>query len=93
MDGAAVDAPYPTDFEKESALQSVIYFILVPMVYIACAIFLVGIIVKNVKIWQYPKPPTTLQIFPEKNPRGCGCSTIRLCFRPFSGTNHRCGSF
>jgi nitrate reductase gamma subunit len=50
-------------------VQSVIYFILVPMVYIACAIFLVGTILRVVKIWQYPKQPTTLQIFPEKKPK------------------------
>ena len=50
-------------------MQSVIYFILVPMVYIACAIFLVGTVLRIVKIWQYPKHPTTLQIFPEKKPK------------------------
>lgn len=50
-------------------MQSVIYFILIPMVYIACAIFLVGTVLRIVKIWQYPKHPTTLQIFPDKKPK------------------------
>ena len=50
-------------------MQSVIYFILVPMVYIAVAFFVIGTIVKVIKIWQNPKHPTTLQIFPEKKPQ------------------------
>jgi nitrate reductase gamma subunit len=44
------------------------YFILVPMVYIAAAVFVVGIAVRLIKIWREPKHPTTLQIFPAKRP-------------------------
>jgi len=50
-------------------VQSVYYFIMVPMVYFAFAVFLVGIIVRIVKIWGEPKHPTTLQIYPEKRPK------------------------
>lgn len=50
-------------------MQSVIYFILVPMVYIALAVFVIGTIARMIKIWQAPKHPTTLQIFPEKKPQ------------------------
>jgi len=39
------------------------------MVYFAFAVFLVGIIVRIVKIWGEPKHPTTLQIYPEKRPK------------------------
>ncbi len=50
-------------------MQSVYYFIMVPMVYFAFAVFLVGIIVHIVKIWLEPKHSTTLQIYPEKKPK------------------------
>mgnify|MGYP001827125968 FL=1 len=50
-------------------MQSVYYFIMVPMVYIAFAVFFVGISVKIVKILREPKQPMTLQIFPEKQPK------------------------
>lgn len=39
------------------------------MVYVACAVFVVGTVVRIVKILLEPKNPTTLQIFPEKRPR------------------------
>ena len=50
-------------------MDSIIYFILVPMVYIASAVFIIGIAVRIVKLLQEPKQLTTLQIFPEKRPR------------------------
>jgi len=50
-------------------VQSVMYFILVPMVYIAIGVFVVGTIVRIVTILQQPKHPTTLQIYPQKKPR------------------------
>ena len=39
------------------------------MVYVAFAVFLGGTGIRLVKIFREPKNPTTLQIFPEKNPR------------------------
>ena len=50
-------------------METLIYFILVPMVYISFTVFFVGTIVRLVKIFREPKHPTTLQIFPEKKPK------------------------
>jgi len=50
-------------------VQEVIYFILVPMVYIAVAVFFVGIAIRLFKILTAPKQPTTLQIFYGKSPK------------------------
>jgi nitrate reductase gamma subunit len=53
----------------EAAVQTVYYIILVPMVYAAFAICLLGTIARLVRIFREPKNPTTLQIFPEKRPK------------------------
>ena len=50
-------------------MQTVYYIVLVPMVYVAFAVFFVGIGVRLVKLFRAPRHPTTLQIFPEKRPR------------------------
>ena len=50
-------------------METLYYFVLVPMVYIAAAIFFVGTGVRLVSIYRAPKHPTTLQIFPEKAPK------------------------
>ncbi len=50
-------------------MRIVYYIILVPMVYVAVAIFLAGLGARLVKIFREPKNPTTLQIFPEKGHR------------------------
>ena len=50
-------------------MQTLIYFILVPMVYIAFAVFFIGTAIRLIKIFREPKHPTTLQIFPEKEPK------------------------
>ena len=50
-------------------MQSVIYFILVPMVYLAAFVFIVGSVWQIAKLWRQPKHPTTLQIYPSKSPR------------------------
>ena len=47
-------------------MQTIYYFILVPMVYIAFGIFVVGTIIRLIKIFTTPAHPTTLQIYPEK---------------------------
>lgn len=49
-------------------MDKLIYFILVPMVYIAFGVFIVGTAVRLVKIFREPKHPTTLKIYPEKKP-------------------------
>ena len=50
-------------------MESIRYFILVPMVYIAFAVFIAGTVVRLIKIFRRPKNPTTLQIYPQKHPR------------------------
>ncbi len=50
-------------------MDTVIYFILVPMVYISFAVFFIGTVVRLVKIFRQPKHPATLQVYPEKNPK------------------------
>jgi len=50
-------------------VETLYYFVLVPMVYIAVAIFFIGTGVRLVKIYRAPKHPATLQIFPEKEPK------------------------
>jgi len=47
----------------------VYYIVLVPMVYVACVIFVVGTVVRLVKLFMTPKHSATLQIFPERRPR------------------------
>lgn len=50
-------------------METLYFFVLVPMVYIAVAVFVVGTGVRLIKILKSPKHPTTLQIFPEKKPK------------------------
>lgn len=47
-------------------MQTATYFILVPMVYLAVAVFIIGTFVRLVKIFRSPAHPTTLQIYPQK---------------------------
>jgi len=49
-------------------IDKIYYFILVPMVYFAFAVFFIGIIFRIIKVLIAPKQPSTLQIFPEKKP-------------------------
>ena len=49
-------------------MQTLIYFILVPMVYISFAVFFIGTVIRLIKIFRQPSHPATLQIFPEKKP-------------------------
>ena len=49
-------------------METVYYIIMIPMVYVAFAVFFVGTGVRLVKIFREPKNPTDLQIFPEKRP-------------------------
>jgi len=47
-------------------LQTVYYLILIPMVYFAATVFLVGTTARIIKILRLPPHPTTLQIFPAR---------------------------
>lgn len=49
-------------------MDTVIYVILVPMVYLAFAVFFVGTATRLIKILREPKHPATLQIYPPKGP-------------------------
>ena len=49
-------------------METISYIVLVPMVYLAAAIFIIGTTVRLIKIFKAPKHPTTLQIFPAKKP-------------------------
>jgi len=49
-------------------VETISYIILVPMVYLAAAIFVIGTTARLIKIFKTPKHPATLQIFPEKKP-------------------------
>ncbi len=49
-------------------MQTVYYVILVPMVYLAVGVFVIGTALRLAAILRAPKHPTTLRIFPEKRP-------------------------
>jgi nitrate reductase gamma subunit len=57
---------------KEITVQSIYYFILVPMVYIAFGVFIIGTAIRLINIFKTPPHPTTLQIYPEKNAKWLG---------------------
>lgn len=50
-------------------MNTLIYIILVPMVYVAFGVFIIGIAFRLINIWRQPKNPSTLQIYPEKKPK------------------------
>ena len=49
-------------------MEILYYIILVPMVYLAFAVFFIGTTVRLIKIFCAPKHPATLQIYPQKRP-------------------------
>jgi len=49
-------------------VDQLVYFILVPMVYLSIGVFVIGTVVRLVKIFSQPKPPGSLKIYPEKKP-------------------------
>ncbi len=49
-------------------MDTVIHFIMVPMVYIAFGVFFIGTAVRLIRIFRAPKHPSTLQIYPLKKP-------------------------
>lgn len=50
-------------------METLYYIVLVPMVYFAFCIFFIGTGIRLVKMFRSPRHPSTLQIFPEKNPK------------------------
>ncbi len=50
-------------------METVYYIIMVPMVYLAFALFIFGTAFRLIKIFREPRHPATLQIYPEKNPK------------------------
>ncbi|MFC1896069.1 respiratory nitrate reductase subunit gamma [Thermodesulfobacteriota bacterium] len=50
-------------------MDTLYYVILIPMVYLAFAVFFFGIVLRLVLIFRKPKNPSTLQIYPEKKNR------------------------
>lgn len=53
-------------------METLYYIILVPMVYVAVAVFVLGTGLRLFKMLRAPKHPTTLQIYPEKGTRFFG---------------------
>lgn len=49
-------------------MDTVIYFILVPMVYLAVGVFVFGTFFRMVSIWRCPPNPSPLHIYPQKKP-------------------------
>ena len=49
-------------------METLTYIILVPMVYVAFAVFILGTGIRILSMLRKPKHPTTLQIFPERKP-------------------------
>jgi nitrate reductase gamma subunit len=48
------------------AVQTIYYIVLVPMVYVAFAVFIIGSVVKLISIFREPRHPSTLAIHPQK---------------------------
>jgi nitrate reductase gamma subunit len=61
-------------------LQSLYYFILVPMVYFAVAVFIIGTGMRLFNIFKAPPHPSTLQIYPEKKSKFLGTLFDALLF-------------
>ncbi|MBW2040626.1 MAG: respiratory nitrate reductase subunit gamma [Deltaproteobacteria bacterium] len=49
-------------------MDTLYYIILVPMVYVAFAVFITGIVIQTVRVLRRPKPTTPLHIHPGKRP-------------------------
>jgi nitrate reductase gamma subunit len=54
---------------REASMQVLYYLVLVPMVYLSFSVFILGTIVRLLKIFREPPNPIKLQIFPEKRPK------------------------
>ncbi len=49
-------------------MEAVYFIVLIPMVYLAVAVFVLGTAIRLVHIIRQPSHPTTLQIYPVKKP-------------------------
>lgn len=49
-------------------LDNIYYVIMVPMVYAAVSVFVIGVISRSIRIVLAPRQKTTLQVFPVKRP-------------------------
>ena len=61
-------------------MQTLYYFILVPMVYVSVAVFIIGTGLRLVTIFKAPRHPTTLKIYPEKKGKFLGTMVDALLF-------------
>lgn len=48
-------------------METIYFIVLVPMVYLACIIFIIGLILRLVKVFGAPPNPTSLNMFPQKS--------------------------
>lgn len=53
-------------------METVYYITLIPMVYIAFAVFFAGTVIRTVKIFREQREPAALQIFPKQRATGLG---------------------
>ena len=56
-------------------MQTAYYIILVPMVYLAFGVFVVGTAARLIALFRRPKNPSTLEIFPQKGSKLLGALT------------------
>ena len=49
-------------------LDKIYYFMMVPMVYAAVSVFVVGVAARSIKVIRAPRQKTTLKVFPERRP-------------------------
>lgn len=49
-------------------MQTIYYIVLIPMVYVAFAVFISGTALRLIRLFREPKNPAVLQIFPQKRP-------------------------
>ena len=50
-------------------METIYYIVLIPMVYLAAAVFVIGSVVRLAKVYTAPRNPTALNIYPQKGPR------------------------
>ena len=50
-------------------METLYYIVLVPMVYLSFGVFIVGTVVRLIKLFKEKKHPTTLQTYPERKPK------------------------
>lgn len=61
-------------------MQTLYYIILVPMVYVAVAVFTIGTLIRLISLFKAPAHPTTLKIYPETKSKLLGTLLDALLF-------------